>query len=169
MRNKIVTLALGIASLFLLLPQGAAADTFQFVDTTPAGPLFGGNITIEFTITAPSLPSSGHVTSITTSYSPIDGFAWNSAASGTCFGLSFPGDACTGIDQSAGLTQGANGFPAGSFLSPGTYISVFGGETLVITDLSTVPEPSSLLFLGFAIVSPLAAARLGKRARFLVS
>jgi hypothetical protein len=154
MRNKAVILGLGIASLLLLLSPGTWADTFEYDYTSPAFDLIP-SYNIVFTITAASLPTSGHVTSFTSTSDPlIYAFDWNSAASGNCFGnLSIAGYACAGFAR--GTSAGIDAFSAGSFLSPGTYNSIGDGVTLVITDLSVVPpvpEPTTLLLLGTGLV-----------------
>ena len=164
MRVKLAALTLVIGSL-LLLPSRATADTFQYSYTTPALPLVD-SINITFTISAATPPTSGEVISPTSNDPvPVDYFFWNSAASGNC-GFSppvnFPGSACAGFYS--GTSGSFDDFPAGSFLSPGTYTSNFDGVTFVITDLSTgtatdtVPAPSSLLLLGCGLFGLLAIA-----------
>ena len=139
MRVKLAALTLVIGSL-LLLPSRATADTFQYSYTTPSVPQFLlDSINITFTISAATPPTSGEVISPNSNDPvPVDYFFWNSAASGNCgFAppVNFPGSACAGFY--AGISGSFDDFPAGSFLGPGTYTSLFDGVTFVITDLST--------------------------------
>ena len=137
--------------LFTAVPSHA--DTFQYsvVDTI-------NSVSFTFTVTETSLASSGVVTTGFSNVSvpagdTLAGFAWNSAAGGTCFGASSPGSACADyqLNVSGGGGETVTGaFSSGSFLSPGTYTSTTNGSsyTVTITDLTAVPEPSSVMLLG---------------------
>ena len=156
--------ALCLAMLLGLSPS-AKADTFQYVFTDPDP---AASVTLVFTITAATLPPSGDVTSFTTDISaigPITEFAWNSASLGTCLGGFGIGFGCAAYQGSDFRT--IDGYPVGSFLSPGTYTGF--STTLVITDLGAVgtTEPSSLLLLGCGLFGLPIVARFGSRIRNL--
>jgi hypothetical protein len=116
----------------------AAAETFQYSYTTPAVPqLLEDSININLYNQRGNRPTSG-VAIFPTNNDPVPVilFHWNSAASGNCGTppVNFPGSACAGFYS--GTSGSFDDFPAGSFLSPGTYTSIFDGVSFVITDLS---------------------------------
>jgi PEP-CTERM motif len=147
MRVKIAALTLAIA-LIPLLPSRTEADTFQYVYTssTIEDEVQGitGTINVVFDITAPAPPASGDVTSFISTSDPfgtVQEAIWESSSSGALFQvLNSP------PPPGFGLVSAGDEFPGNDFLSPGGYESSDGG-TVIINDLSAVPEPSSLLLL----------------------
>jgi hypothetical protein len=111
-----------------------------------------------FSFTETTLATSGDVTGVTNiSGVSVDEFAWNSAASGSCFGITFVGQACAGWKE--GFVTNAAGFAPGSFLTAGFYSGGDGSATVSITctnptptgecsPSTPTPEPSSLMLLG---------------------
>jgi PEP-CTERM motif-containing protein len=82
----------------------------------------------------------------------IADFQWNSAAGGQCIIVSIGGSGCAGY-MITNTAWAAFAFVPGSFLGPGTYTDTLGaGATLTITDITAVPEPSSLLLLGTGLL-----------------
>lgn len=164
--HRLATLGFAIAAL-LFMSTAAKADTFQYLNLDPLG-------FVEFTITAPTPPPSGDVTSFVSTFNSkgtVDEFQWNSAPGGSCFGFSFPGEACAGYNLIGTVGPIVGAFPAGSFLSPGTYTLPGVTYSLAITDLGSTmpaPEPQSvvLLFVGLLglIVMPLGRRCLSRRA-----
>jgi len=155
MRIKIKTVIFGVATLLLGLSPSARADSFQYDFTAPSD--YSQPINIVFTITAPTLPTFGYVTSFTVSEPPdftVTQFGWNTA--NDCFGSSFTLQpfSCAGFLAITGFgtttVEDIHAFPIGSFLTPGSYTGF--GATMTITDLSGVPEPSSFLLLGFGLL-----------------
>jgi len=164
MKPRLVTLALAIVSLLLLAAE-AKADTYLYDFTAYIVPELGApyTVNIQFDLTATTLPTSGDATSFTSVTDPDGGtvtdFQWNSTAGGTCEMSSSSGMACAGFKDTVNGIFGTV-FPAGDFLTTGT----FNGDdaSLTITDLSTVPEPSSLWFLALGLIG-VCVARRGKR------
>lgn len=131
-----------------VFPNLAKADTFDY---KVSNVLTGATATFAES----SLASSGDVTSFLSSTGGISEFSWNSAAGGSCSGgISFFGQACGTILESS--IHFDAGFAPGSFLSPGTYqgfdSSLLHNMTVTITDVSSVPEPSSLMLLGSGLL-----------------
>jgi hypothetical protein len=148
------TFAVAAFLVFLVFPNPAKADSFEYTVTS-----FPDGQTATFTES--SLASSGDVTSFlsTTGAQPILEFGWNSAGGDCINGSGTVGTACGGINFGGGEEQ-IGSFALGSFLSPGTYqshgLNDFLNMTVTITDVSGVPEPSSLtlmlLGVGLALV-----------------
>jgi len=163
MRHRLAVLAFAIASILLLSPR-ANADTYLFDFTAYIVPETGspGTENIQFDLTAATLPASGDVTSFTSVTGPfgtVSDFQWNSAASAFCEGSSSGGNGCAGF-LSTGLGAYSTYFPAGSFLTTGTFDG--GDASLVITDLTTAPEPSAPVLLALGLIG-LGATRLARR------
>jgi hypothetical protein len=167
MRVKLAILALGIASMLLGLSPSAKADTFKYDFTLSPSSATCCFTNIVFTITAATLPPSGDVTSFTSATSTLGtiiAFAWG--APGPCLGgAGFSFNGCAAFEFINSFPGGSDtedvgfDFPAGSFLSPGTYTGG-GSTTVVITDLGPVgiPEPSSLVLLSCGLFGLLAIA-----------
>lgn len=145
---------------FLGSPLLAQADTYQYSVTDIHG--------VNFSFTTSSLASSGSIASgfsvVTVPGAGIlTGFGWNSASGGDCSAppypagtVSFAGDACAAYAANSGGQFGyGNPFTVGSFLNPGTYVSLDSNMTVTITDLTTsaVPEPSGLLLFATGLLT----------------
>ena len=152
-------------------PSVARADTFLYTahEDVVISPTFTWSF--GFSFTEPTLASSGQVTSSdlfsVTSNSPSvpSEFSWNSAAGGSCtlsvIGSEFySGRACVAIGFGVPVGAGSfEGFPAGSFLTTGSFDADFAGQmNVTITDLS-IPEPSSIVLLGNGLLILFGIAR----------
>jgi hypothetical protein len=156
---------LGVPARVLLLmlalsivPVLARADSFLYT-VTDTFPFF----VTSFSFIQPTLASSGDITSgftLISGLTPTE-FAWDSGPGGSCLGTGSGSSGCAGIKFSAGST--IEGFPAGSFLSPGTYTGAANTMTVNITQTG-VPEPSSLLLLGSGVLGLLGTVRRKLRA-----
>lgn len=145
------TFAVTAFLVFLVFPNQAKADSFEYTVTSSTGSTA--------TFTESSLASSGDVTSFSSTAGALQilEFAWDSAGLDCIVVVGNGGAACGGINFAGGEEQFAS-FPLGSFLSPGTYqgfsLTGFNNMTVTITGISGVPEPSSvvLMLLGVGLL-----------------
>ncbi|HEX7157853.1 MAG TPA: PEP-CTERM sorting domain-containing protein [Edaphobacter sp.] len=167
-----------VAMVPFINPSVARADTFLYTahEDVVISPTFTWSF--GFSFTEPTLASSGQVTSSdlfsVTSNSALSipsEFSWNSAAGGSCtlsvIGSEFyAGRACVAIGFNVPVASGSfEGFPAGSFLTTGSFNADLAGQmNVTITDLS-IPEPSSIVLLSNGLLVLFGIARKKRLSR----
>ena len=136
-----------VAVLTLLLGPAIAYATETYT-VTETGVFAAGDAT-QFSFTEPTILAIGDTTSLTQiSGAVVTDFSWNSAG-GLC-PFQPGGNACITY-QGGGLLVDV--FAPGSFLTDGTYTSLAGDETVMISgNTGATPEPSTVVLFVTGLV-----------------
>jgi hypothetical protein len=137
----VLTLLLGPAIAF-------ATETYTVTEAGVFSPVFN----TQFSFTEPTIPLSGDTTFITQiSGAVVTEFYWNSAGfCPTLGGSPTEANACITYQSGPTLTEV---FTPGSFLTDGTYTSLGGDETVMISgNTGATPEPSTVVLFVTGLV-----------------
>jgi hypothetical protein len=140
-----------IVAVLTLLLGPAIANATEIYTVTEVGVV--GAAATQFSFTEPTILAIGDTTSITQiSGAVVTDFSWNSAGLCPSFvgGFRTGADACITYQSGSGLIDN---FVSGSFLTDGTYTSLGGDETVMISgNPGATPEPSTVVLFVTGLV-----------------